>query len=256
MINLHIERIEQGLMPLREQLVKHPLYHKIDRPEHLHRFMEQHVFAVWDFMSLLKYLQQKLSCVEVPWIPASHPATTRMINEIVWGEESDIDREGNPASHFELYLQAMDRAGAATGVIRKFVRLVAQGEGVKQAARMLALSPAVTAFLDFTFQTIDHDRLHEVAAVFTWGREDLIPDMFTSIVKDLNSSHDTQLDDFIYYLERHIVLDGYEHGPLALQMMEMLCGDDQQKWNQCYKVAQKALKSRIALWDSIAREIG
>ena len=255
-MNPHIERIEQGLAPLREQLVKHPLYQKIDRPEHLHCFMEQHVFAVWDFMSLLKYLQRQLTCVEVPWVPSAHPATARMINEIVWGEESDLDRDGKPASHFEIYLQAMDRAGADTGIIRKFVRLIAQGEGASHTSRMLSLSPAVTSFLDFTFQTIDHNRLHEVAAVFTWGREDLIPDMFTAIVKDLNSSHDAQLDDFIYYLERHIELDGDEHGPLAMQMMEMLCRDDQQKWNQCYKVAQKALKSRIALWDSIAHQMG
>lgn len=254
-MNQHIDRIEKGLAPLRDQLVHHPLYKKINRPEHLRTFMEQHIYAVWDFMSLLKYLQQKLTCVQVPWVPTSDPASARMINEIVWAEESDVDREGNPASHFELYLKAMEKANADTAKIKRFMAYVMRGEQPGQASRMLSLSPAVTAFLDFTFQTIDRDQLHEVAAVFTWGREDLIPDMFTAIVKDLNRDKSTELDDFIYYLERHIALDADEHGPMALQMLENLCGDDQQKWNQCYKVAQKAMKARIGLWDSITRQL-
>jgi hypothetical protein len=254
-MNQHIVRIEEGLEPLRAQLLHHALYKKIRQPEHLRFFMEQHVFAVWDFMSLLKYLQQKLSCVDVPWVPAANPAAARMINEIVWSEESDVDREGNPASHFELYLKAMHKVGADTDVIKKFTKLIVRSEKPGQASRMLSLSPAVTAFLDFTFQTIDRNQLHEVAAVFTWGREDLIPDMFTALVKDMNRDTSAQLDDFVYYLERHIELDADEHGPMALQMLENLCEDDQQKWNQCYKVAQKALKVRIGLWDSIARQI-
>lgn len=254
-MNPHIDRIEKGLEPLRQQLIHHPLYQKIGSPEHLQLFMEQHVFAVWDFMSLLKYLQRRLTCVTIPWTPAAHPATARMINEIVWGEESDIDRFGQPASHFELYLKAMEQAGADTAKIRSFMRRISQGEHVRQSAALLSLPAALQAFLDFTFNTIERDQLHEVAAVFTWGREDMIPAMFTAIVQDLHQQGSAQLDDFMYYLQRHIALDADEHGPLAMQMMEMLCGDNQQKWNQCYKVAQKALKARITLWDSIARQL-
>lgn len=254
-MNVHIARIENGLFPLKQQLVQHPLYQKIKSPQHLHIFMEQHVFAVWDFMSLLKFLQRELTCVQIPWVPSRHTAAARMINEIVLGEETDVDRHGQAASHYQLYLKAMDQAGANSSAIKRLVSSVRQGTSVSQATQQLAIPKEAKAFMDFTFQTIDRGKLHEVAAVFTWGREDLIPDMFTALVKDIQQNQAASLEDFIYYLERHIELDADEHGPLALQMMEVLCEDDQQKWNQCYKIAQKALKARIALWDGIANAL-
>lgn len=251
-MNVHITRIENGLSPLKQQLVSHPLYQKIKSPQHLHTFMEQHVFAVWDFMSLLKFLQRELTCVQLPWLPTQHTSAARMINEIVLGEETDVDRHGRPASHYQLYIQAMDQAGADYSSVKRLEAMLRQGTPLAQAIASLQLPKPVKAFMDFTFQTIDRGVVHEVAAVFTWGREDLIPDMFTSLVKDIQKNHHTNLEDFVYYLERHIELDADEHGPLAMKMMEDLCGGDQQKWNQCYKVAQKALKARIALWDGIA----
>ncbi|WPP52467.1 DUF3050 domain-containing protein [Catalinimonas niigatensis] len=231
-MNVHIARIENGLSPLKQQLIHHPLYQKIKSPQHLHIFMEQHVFAVWDFMSLLKFLQRELTCVQLPWLPSEHTAAARMINEIVLGEETDIDRQGQPSSHYQLYLKAMDQAGADTSQIKQLLSAVGKGQPVAQAARQQAISKEVQDFMEFTFQTLSRGKLHEVAAVFAWGREDLIPDMFTSLVKDIQQNQSAHLEDFIYYLERHIELDADEHGPLAMQMMEALCGDDQQKWNQ------------------------
>jgi hypothetical protein len=96
---------------LKDALLGHPVYREINSLAALRLFMEHHVFAVWDFMSLLKTLQVRLCCVGVPWLPAADPQATRFINEIVLAEESDEDGQGGYLSHFGLYLRSMTRCG-------------------------------------------------------------------------------------------------------------------------------------------------
>src|SRR5690606_15785274 len=71
-----------------------------------------HVYAVWDFMSLLKALQINLTCTTTPWIPIGNPQIRYLINEIVLAEETDIDQAGNRLSHYEMYIDAMKDLGA------------------------------------------------------------------------------------------------------------------------------------------------
>src|SRR4029453_16481194 len=91
-----IERLEGEVNDRREAVVKHALYANLDTHDSLVTFMEHHVFAVWDFMSLLKSLQQHLTCVTVPWIPTGPSGSRRLINDIVMVEESDALGDGLP----------------------------------------------------------------------------------------------------------------------------------------------------------------
>lgn len=214
-------------------------------------FMESHVWAVWDFMSLVKQLQRELTCVELPWRPVGDAKVRRFINEIVLGEESDFDRHGNPASHFEMYLRAMNGVGASTSAISAFLEALQRGDELHASIDRFAPSEAVARFVHHTFDVVHSRKLHVLAAVFTFGREDLIPDMFTSLVRELSLSASVNLDDLRYYLERHIEVDGDEHGPIALKLVEATLAGDVQRKDEAMQAAIEALRLRKALWNDI-----
>lgn len=247
----YIKQLTADIQDERQQLVNHPLYSKINTVEDLKKFMETHVFAVWDFMSLLKGLQIGLTCTTTPWIPTKHTKTRKLINEIVFGEESDVDENGEPMSHFEMYIASMKEIGASTTQIEKFINQIKQGKAINEAFDMISLSSAVKDFVNFTFEQVNSSKLHVIAAVFTFGREDLIPDMFIEIVKNISQNNNLACNKLIYYLERHIEVDGGEHGPMSLSMINELCGTDQEKWKEATIASKKALEHRIKFWNSL-----
>ena len=241
--------------PLQARLLAHPLYTTMRTPEHLRIFMESHVFAVWDFMSLLKTLQWRLTCVAVPWTPSLYPESRRFINEIVLGEESDLF-EGRAISHFELYLEAMAEFGADTAPMRTLLeRPTANESGSVHAFRMPASAPLeARQFVETTFELIRSGSLGAQAAAFTFGREDVIPDMFRSLVRELDAKSG-KLAKFLWYLERHIEVDGDDHGPMSLRMIEDLCGQNEKSWDDAASAAEAAIEARIRLWDGILSRI-
>ncbi|RYU81618.1 DUF3050 domain-containing protein [Hymenobacter persicinus] len=251
----HIQTLHEQLAPARAQLVSHSVYQGLHTLEDLRQFMEHHVFAVWDFMSLLKCLQRDLTCVTVPWVPRGNPATRRLINEIVLEEETDVDQHGQPASHFEMYLRAMEECGADTQPIRRLLDALSVGESVEQALLLADAPYAVQQFVLSTFHVINSGNPHAVAAAFTFGREDVIPDMFRHLIADLSQRFPGQLDTFIYYLDRHIQLDEEVHTPLAEQMVRELCGSDAQRWDDCRDVANRCMQARVALWNGIRQTL-
>ncbi|HEY0263032.1 MAG TPA: DUF3050 domain-containing protein [Granulicella sp.] len=246
-----VEAIAEHIAPLNRQLAEHPLYRQMHSLADLRLFMESHVFAVWDFMSLLKALQRTLTCVDVPWVPTASPISRRFINEIVLGEESD-EYNGRAVSHFELYLEAMAEAGADTAVIR---RIVDSARGGFDGLNLNGVPAAAQEFVTATFAVIREQSAAAQAAAFAFGREDAIPEMFRALVRGLNYELGGSLDTFVWYLERHIELDGDDHGPLALKIVADLCGDDPVLWDEAAQAAEDALRARIRLWDGVLAQI-
>ena len=188
-MNTRSLQLQDQISDARAKLLAHPVYAQINDINGLKNFTEFHVYAVWDFMSLLKSLQMGLTCVSLPWIPVGTANTRFLINEIVTGEESDVDEVGNRISHFELYLQAMEQMGASTSEINSLIIQLKAGKSIEDSIEDANLPLNVKTFLKYTFEIAQNAPLHVKAAVFTFGREDLIPDMFTQILNEIYSAH-------------------------------------------------------------------
>ena len=293
------------LADCRERLVRHRIYGLVNSAARLRRFMESHVFAVWDFQSLLKAMQQRLTCTSIPWVPTPDAEARRLVNEIVLDEESDALPEGGSASHFELYLHGMRNAGADTGPIDRMIetlrvgvsqvgkpaatgrqdvdggsqvgkpavtgrqetaeRMGQDGAGVSQGGKSVATvvgdamreagaPEAAQAFVRHSFAVIESGSTHGIVAAFTYGREDVIPDMFRGLVSSL-ASRDPAWERFHWYLDRHIEADDEKHAPVCRRIMARLCGDDPARWAEASRMARACVEARIALWDAIAAEL-
>jgi hypothetical protein len=249
------DRLLADLADLRGRLVAHPLYGRIDSPDRLRQFMEMHVWAVWDFQSLLKAMQQTLTCTSVPWLPTPDPEARRLVNQIVLDEESDELPDGGSASHFELYLDAMERAAADTGPMRRFIDLLRSGVPLDEALREAMAPAGSAAFVRTSFAVIESGSAHRLAAAFTFGREDVIPDMFRRLVVHLAAADPTSWGPFRFYLERHIEHDDEAHAPICRRIVARLCGGDVRRWEEATETAKTCLRARIALWDAIAKAL-
>jgi len=158
-------------------------------------------------------------------------------------------------SHFEMYIEAMNQVGAKTSQIDSFMSHLQDGNDYQTSLDFVKVKEEIKNFLDFTFEVINSQKLHLIASVFTFGRENLIPDIFVEIVIKFNAQPNENLSKLVYYLDRHIDIDGEEHGPMALNMINDLCANDQDKWDEAKEVCKEALQRRIKLWDSINETI-
>jgi hypothetical protein len=243
---------ESRLAAMRLRLDGHPVYALGSLPA-LRVFMEHHAYSVWDFMSLIKYLQSVLAPVACPWQPSGDASVRRFINELVLEEESDVftDADGVERhwSHFELYCTAMRELGANPDAVERFVA-TACSHGIEQALGAGIAPIPAERFVRRTFDFIGTGKPHVVAAVLAVGREQVIPAMFRSFLQAM-AIRPEEAPRFHFYLNRHIHLDQDFHGPLSLRMLDFLCGDDPERIAEARIAAEEAITARIEFWDGV-----
>lgn len=251
---IYFEDLRKLVAPLRERLLTHSIYAEVNSLKRLREFMRIHVFAVWDFMSLVKRLQSELTVQDLPWTPPARPEIARFANEVVLGEETDLSLDGKPLSHFELYLRAMEEVGVETADIRASIASVGRGASWQAALKETNAPEIVTDFVSETLRCAIYGSVVEVASYFFFGREDVIPEMFKKLLA-LWREGAVEVPHFAFYLERHIELDGDSHGPWARQMLTALAGMNEEKWIEATRAAEQALSNRIKLWDGVVAHL-
>lgn len=242
------------LADLRRQLAQHPVFEGLASLADLRCFMRAHVFAVWDFMSLLKRLQRDLTCVDVPWIPRQDKVAAHLINEIVLGEESDVAPNGEPASHLDIYLDAMREIGADTSQFEHFLGLVTSGIDPLDAMHGAGVPSHVRAFVAHTLHVAAQESTLNVMANFFHGRENVIPTMFASLLQRWRIDED-RAPMFVFYLKRHIEVDGDSHGPMAQQIIERATAGNPGRHDAVLGAAIESVRARIALWDGVQQSL-
>ncbi len=255
----YLELVNKQLSPLIAQIKQHSIYHSIRTLKDLQIFMEHHVFAVWDFMCLLKELQARIVTTRAPWLPSKDSYSAHLISRILLEEETDRTEDGQAyCSHFELYLQAMHAIGADTQPIQNFLYRLSQGEILIQAAENCQLPTAIQQFIHTTFGFFPHNT-HIIAAAFVYGREAITSSLFTPLIQQLELSipnkQKYKLKPLLYYLNRHIQLDDAEHLPRALQMLMNLANGDSKKWHEIITHAKISLHARLHFLTAIQKAV-
>lgn len=237
------------------KLRQHPLTARqsIGCLEDLKIFMENHVYAVWDFMCLTKQLQKHLAPSGSPWVPKYSASSRRWINEIVLGEESDITFDGTGhLSHFESYLEAMAEIGIDTSWIKAWPNLV-NDIGWKNAITHPRVPKPAQYFMTQTKEFVDSDKPWIICAALALGREDLLPEQFGSVLQQLEGA-EIPSTIFKWYLARHVEIDSNEHGPAARRLLEELCEKDPIREAEATEAAISAIKAREKYWDLIIQQ--
>jgi len=242
------------LLSFKNRLEEHPVYNAVQTLDDLRVFMQHHVYSVWDYMSLIKYLQSVIAPTRYPWVPSGDASVRRFVNELVMEEESDESNiHGEFSSHFELYLEAMNEIGADTSKAKAFITDVIKF-GIDEALSGSNILEASRNFTTQTFKSIQRNKAHEVAASLALGREHIIPCMFGALLQKMHVTAN-EAPIFHYYLERHVALDGESHGPLSLRLLNGLCEGDENKIEEAIFAANEAVNTRLQFWDGVLASI-
>lgn len=244
------------ILDLRQKLTRHPLYQRIDSMEALRCFMESHVFAVWDFMSLVHAMKRHLSPQRQLWTPGPSPAHLRTVYEILRDEETDswphpADGTLHTTSHFQMYRMAMSEVGADTRAIDELVGHASRSSTVPEdVAQWMQLPDDLRGFLNLHLCLVREDEFPAISAAFYYGREAILPDLFEQVLAQ-PWFQQSKAPLFVTYCQRHIELDGDSHGDLARQIFQWATQDDPQKEAMGLEAAVQTLQARLSMLDGV-----
>lgn len=245
-----IAYLQQEVAPTRRLLLNNGLYYQLQSLPDLRRFMEHHIFTVWDFIALVKALRRELVVAPGSQLPASVVAR-RFITEVVPDEETTTSLPGRLVSHFALYVRAMEECGADTTPIRQLVAAVTAGRPTEEALQAAQAPDAVRQFVGTTFSIIHSGKPHAVAAAVAFGHEEWIPNRLRQLVNTLRAQLPGQLDTFASCLDQHGHCATGKHALLGRELVRELCADAPERWQDCQEVAIRCLEARLKLWDGI-----
>ncbi|MDZ7655221.1 MAG: DUF3050 domain-containing protein, partial [Sulfurimicrobium sp.] len=131
--------------------------------------------------------------------------------------------------------------------------------GVVKFGRCLPRIPGqfctlINSFVSITLDTATKGSVHQVLGSFFFGRENVIPTMFHSLLAHWHID-EKEAPMFVYYLNRHIELNGDSHGPAAWKIINELAGDDPLAIEQLKSAAEEAIHARHDLWDGLAEQL-
>ena len=80
-------------------------------------------------------------------------------------------------------------------------------------------------------------------ASFLYGREDVIPSMFSNLLEKWRIGAN-RAPMFVYYLKRHIEVDSDQHGPAAKAILAAATADDPARGLQVLGAARQSIEAR------------
>lgn len=239
--------IDSEIKSLIKGVVDHPVYSRIITPDALKIYMQRHVYFVLDFMFLVKSIQNEYTNTSPIWFPRMMKSDNAMIghyiNEIVTTEETDVKFGGK--SHLEYYIEAMKEAKADTSDIESVLCNLKKGT----PDRILDIQ---NVYARDIFRQVcrlgDSGKVYAALGVFAVARENIIPEMFTNIVKTIDSEFPGNFTKLRTYLDRHIELDSEEHGPMSSLMLKAIPSE----WEESARIAIKEdLTRRFDMLNSV-----
>jgi hypothetical protein len=247
--------LNQQVTDFKNRLQQHPAFNNIQSLDELRKFTVYHIFLVWDYMSLLKSLQTQLTCTQTPWKPVQSPYIRYLVNSLVLKEESDLGADGEYASHYEMYRNAMQAMKADTGLMDNLMAHIETDMPVIKAIELSNIPGPVKDFLEYTFWVVQKTSLHEQAAVLCYGREGFGHQLIYQRAVALQQNHAEELNPFLYYLRHKNEINEKYHSQLSAILLEQLCGTDEKKWHEATQAANQSLRNRIRLFDYIHEKI-